>query len=69
MEGWDWNSSKKLVFANDFLNHVAAVTYVNPTLKKTYAPFQIAVSASVAVDRISIKSEKSSDCEEIFSLE
>ena len=30
---------------------------------------QIAVSASVAVDRISIKSEKSSDCEEIFSLE
>ena len=38
LEGWDWNSSKKLVFANDFLNHVAAVTYLNPTLKKTYAP-------------------------------
>ena len=36
--GSDWNSSQKRTFANDPFNHVAAVPYVNRTLKNAYVP-------------------------------
>tara|TARA_B100000767_G_C19579935_1_gene456860 strand:+ start:120 stop:701 length:582 start_codon:yes stop_codon:yes gene_type:complete len=38
--GNDWNSSKKIAFANDPLNHVAAVPHVNRTLKNAYVPLK-----------------------------
>jgi len=38
--GQGWNSSQKRAFANDSLNHVAAVPYVNRTLKNAYVPLQ-----------------------------
>jgi len=38
--GLGWNSSQKRAFANDSLNHVAAVPYVNRTLKNAYVPLQ-----------------------------
>ena len=36
--GHVWSSQEKQVFANDSLNHVAAVPYVNRTLKNAYVP-------------------------------
>ena len=36
--GQGWNSSQKRAFANDQVNHVAAVPYVNRTLKNAYVP-------------------------------
>jgi uncharacterized membrane protein len=38
--GQGWNSSQKRAFANDSLNHVAAVPYVNRTLKNAYVPLK-----------------------------
>jgi hypothetical protein len=38
--GSDWNSSQKRAFANDPFNHVAAVPYVNRTLKNAYVPLK-----------------------------
>ena len=38
--GKSWNSSQKRAFSNDSLNHVAAVPYVNRTLKNAYLPVQ-----------------------------
>ena len=38
--GDSWSSSQKRAFANDPLNHVAAVPYVNRTLKNAYVPFK-----------------------------
>ena len=38
--GQGWNSSQKRAFANDSLNHVAAVPYVNRTLKNAYMPLK-----------------------------
>ncbi len=38
--GLGWNSSQKRAFSNDSLNHVAAVPYVNRTLKNAYLPVQ-----------------------------
>jgi hypothetical protein len=38
--GQGWNSSQKRVFANDPFNHVAAVPYVNRTLKNAYVPLK-----------------------------
>ena len=36
--GKSWNSSQKRAFSNDSLNHVAAIPYVNRTLKNAYVP-------------------------------
>ena len=36
--GKGWNSSQKRAFSNDSLNHVAAIPYVNRTLKNAYVP-------------------------------
>ena len=38
--GLNWNSSQKRTFANDPLNHVASVPYVNRTLKNAYVPLK-----------------------------
>jgi len=38
--GSNWNSSQKRAFANDPFNHVAAVPYVNRTLKSAYVPLK-----------------------------
>jgi hypothetical protein len=38
--GLNWNSSQKQTFANDPLNHVASVPYVNRTLKNAYVPLK-----------------------------
>ena len=38
--GKGWNSSQKRAFSNDSLNHVAAVPYVNRTLKNSYLPLE-----------------------------
>ena len=38
--GLNWNSSQKRAFANDPFNHVAAVPYVNRTLKNAYVPLK-----------------------------
>jgi len=38
--GRGWNSSQKRAFANDSFNHVAAVPYVNRTLKNAYVPLK-----------------------------
>ena len=38
--GQGWNSSQKRAFANDSFNHVAAVPYVNRTLKNAYVPLK-----------------------------
>jgi hypothetical protein len=38
--GQGWNSSQKRAFANDPFNHVAAVPYVNRTLKNAYVPLK-----------------------------
>jgi hypothetical protein len=38
--GSDWNSSQKRAFANDPFNHVAAVPYLNRTLKNAYVPLK-----------------------------
>ena len=38
--GLNWNSSQKRAFANDAFNHVAAVPYVNRTLKNAYVPLK-----------------------------
>ena len=38
--GQDWNSSQKRAFANDPLNHVASVPYINRTLKNAYLPLK-----------------------------
>ena len=38
--GSSWNSSQKRTFSNDPLNHVAAVPYVNRTLKSAYVPLK-----------------------------
>ena len=38
--GLNWNSSQKRAFANDSFNHVAAVPYVNRTLKNAYVPLK-----------------------------
>ena len=38
--GRGWNSSQKRAFANDSFNHVAAVPYVNRTLKNAYMPLK-----------------------------
>ena len=38
--GKGWNSSQKRAFANDSFNHVAAVPYVNRTLKNAYMPLK-----------------------------
>ena len=38
--GKDWNNSQKRAFANDPFNHVAAVPYVNRTLKNVYVPLK-----------------------------
>jgi hypothetical protein len=38
--GKGWNSSQKRAFANDPFNHVAAVPYVNRTLKNAYVPLK-----------------------------
>jgi len=38
--GRGWKSSQKRAFANDSLNHVAAVPYVNRTLKNAYVPLK-----------------------------
>ena len=38
--GSSWNSSQKRTFSNDPLNHVAAVPYVNRTLKNAYVPLK-----------------------------
>ena len=38
--GSEWSSSQKRTFANDPFNHVAAVPYVNRTLKNAYVPLK-----------------------------
>ena len=38
--GKGWNNSQKRAFANDPFNHVAAVPYVNRTLKNAYVPLK-----------------------------
>lgn len=38
--GKNWSSAQKRAFANDSLNHVAAVPYVNRTLKNAYVPLK-----------------------------
>ena len=38
--GYVWSSYQKRVFANDPLNHVAALPYVNRTLKNEYVPLK-----------------------------
>jgi len=38
--GKDWDNSQKRAFANDPFNHVAAVPYVNRTLKNAYVPLK-----------------------------
>ena len=38
--GQGWNSSQKRAFANDPSNHVAAVPFVNRTLKNAYVPLK-----------------------------
>jgi hypothetical protein len=38
--GHNWSRAQKLTFANDPFNHVAAVPYVNRTLKNAYVPLK-----------------------------
>jgi len=38
--GQGWTSSQKRAFANDPLNHVASVPYINRTLKNAYLPLK-----------------------------
>ena len=38
--GKGWNSSQKRAFSSDSFNHVAAVPYVNRTLKNSYVPLE-----------------------------
>ncbi|MDB9752612.1 HNH endonuclease [Oceanospirillaceae bacterium] len=44
--GLNWNSSQKQTFANDPLNHVASVPYVNRTLKNAYVPLKFITKLS-----------------------
>ena len=41
--GHGWNGEQKRVFANDLFNHVAAVPYVNRTLKNEYVPLKFII--------------------------
>ena len=38
--GKNWDFAQKKIFANDPLNHVASVPYVNQTLKSAYVPLK-----------------------------
>ena len=44
--GHEWNTDEKKAFANDPLNHVTAIPYVNRVLKNSYSPLKFIFNIS-----------------------